>query len=470
MNVKKVLIVVILGNMCVPYNILPLWPFDSTLKIDFNINPDETESVVEKMIKGSLKAFEAIAINPQTGNLFTESFKGFTGNGLQAISETFENPEIKQQMSQATEAATTTAIQEILPHVKKLNREVISTFFNIENAVRIGTPIALAIALPVAGYFGSKIAFRALEKQLLDPRPDIVLPGSKFGRWDRIKRWKEGYKTPPMIFDQSVKERLLEIQNTTTNIQKHISSGKKATYSNLLLYGKPGTGKTLFAQILADETNMDFLPVTAASLLQSGVKGVQYFNDLLAMANKSKYGVIIFVDEADALFVDRNTLNPESDHYKVLNHILALTGSGSDKFMLVAATNHAYLLDEAMGRRFQDRVLMPLPDLSTRIALIDLYNQSVLFNEKENGAAFVKTAQLLFNPQTLKDAADKTDGLSHAEIKDMIVAIRKKAFGSQDGMITRKHITDAVYQAIEKHQAFDADREQQKERLMQKHE
>jgi AAA+ superfamily predicted ATPase len=99
-----------------------------------------------------------------------------------------------------------------------------------------------------------------------------------------------------------------------------------------------------------------------------------------------------------------------------------------------------------------------------------LYNQSVLFNEKENGAAFVKTAQLLFNPQTLKDAADKTDGLSHAEIKDMIVAIRKKAFGSQDGMITRKHITDAVYQAIEKHQAFDADREQQKERLMQKHE
>ena len=62
----------------------------------------------------------------------------------------------------------------------------------------------------------------------------------------------------------------------------------------------------------------------------------------------------------------------------------ALTGDGSNKFMLIAATNHAHVIDEAMGRRFQDRLYMPLPDASTRKDLIELYVNTVLFNEKQN--------------------------------------------------------------------------------------
>lgn len=318
----------------------------------------------------------------------------------------------------------------------------------------------LYTTIPITGYLITKsaeITMDVIRAELLAPKPQILLPGSKYGRWDRINRWRSGYTSPAMIFDSTVKDRLIEIEEKTKNIRDHIRKGKKTTYDNLLLHGKPGTGKTLFAQILADKTNMDFLSVTAASLLQSGVEGIKYFDELLTMANRSKYGVIIFVDEADALFVDRNTLDPSSDHYKILNHILTLTGNGSNKFMLIAATNHAYVMDPAMGRRFQDRVLMPLPSAETRKELIILYSKQALFNTKENNKAFVETAKKLLTPTTINNIVDQTNGLSHSEIKDMIVAMHKKACATKTGMITIAHIHNAVKEAIEKKQALEED-------------
>jgi SpoVK/Ycf46/Vps4 family AAA+-type ATPase len=349
--------------------------------------------------------------------------------------------------------------------IKESFQTIIGSMINLENAIRYGYPIAFWTALSLSGIYGSYVFWKVVEKRLLNPKPDIILPGSKYGYWDRLKRWRAGYASPEMIFNQQVENRLIEIQEKTKNIRNHISKGKTTTYDNLLLHGKPGTGKTLFAQILADYTDMDFLPVTAASLLQSGVEGIKYFNELLDMANRSKYGVILFVDEADALFIDRNHLDPSSDHYKVLNHILALTGTSNNKFMLIAATNHAYIMDEAMGRRFQDRVLMPLPDETTRRALITLYSDMILFDTKKNSTDFVATAESLLPEQIINLIAEKTPGLSHAEIKDMIHAIHKKALATKTGIITHVHINDAVNQALDKMRVLQIEKSKREERF-----
>lgn len=349
--------------------------------------------------------------------------------------------------------------------IKQSFQTIIGSMINLENAIRYGYPIAFWIALSLSGIYGSHVLWKVIEKRLLNPKPDIILPGSKYGYWDRVKRWRAGYISPEMIFNQQVDDRLIEIQEKTKNIRNHIRKGKAATYDNLLLYGKPGTGKTLFAQILADYTDMDFLPVTAASLLQSGVEGIKYFNELLDMANRSKYGLIIFVDEADALFINRNNLDPASDHYKVLNHILALTGASNNKFMLIAATNHAYIMDEAMGRRFQDRVLMPLPDEETRKELIILYSDMVLYNTKKNSDDFIETAKALLPEHVINLIAQSTADLSHAEIKDMIYAMHKKALATTSGILTPKHINDAVNQAIQKMRALQIDKHIREQRF-----
>jgi AAA+ superfamily predicted ATPase len=344
------------------------------------------------------------------------------------------------------------------PELKKTFQLMFGTLLNNENAIRFGWPIALFSIVGISGFYGSRIFWKVLEKNLLSPKPTILQPGSKYGWIDRWKRSRIGYITPPMVFDTTVKERLEEIKEKTKNIRHQILSGNKITYDNLLLYGKPGTGKTLFAQILADETDMDFLSITAASLLQSGIEGIKYFDEIAEMARKSKYGVILFIDEADALFINRDLLNPESDHYKVLNHILAATGNGSDKMMLIAATNHAHIMDPAMGRRFQERIKMPLPNEQTRKALFDLYINQYLFNNTQNSFQFVQTARSIITPAYIDMMVQQTIGLSHAEIKDMIVIMSKKAHASKQGILNEHHVQSAVNQAIEKMNALKKDK------------
>ena len=354
---------------------------------------------------------------------------------------------------------------DMAPELKQTWQTLVGTFLNSENAIRFGWPVALFGIVSISGFYGARTFWRVLEKNILSPKPRILQPGSKYGWYDRWQRKRASYKAPAMIFDGSVKERLEEIQEKTKSILNSIRKGRKLTYDNLLLYGKPGTGKTLFAQILADYTDMDFLCVTAASLLQSGVEGIKYFDELLEMATKSKYGVILFIDEADALFVNRDMLQPDSDHYKVLNHILAATGSGSNKVMMIAATNHAYVMDPAMGRRFQERVKMPLPDQKTREDLLMLYIGEYLCDEIAVGFKANK-ARFIFTTNRITEIAQEIAGLSHAEIKDMVVIMAKKAGMSIDGILTEKHVKGTIAEAIEKKAALKKD----KTRLKKKNE
>ena len=376
---------------------------------------------------------------------------------------------LARNLGGATRSFNTEANQTLFPELSTTFRGFVGSAINKRNVFQFGGLVALSLAITATGYYLTKFLWEFISYKVFNPKPVILLPETTYGRIDRLKRWWNGYTSPPMVFDAAVKERLMEIEDKTKSIRTHNKNRKNKhntmSYDNLLLHGKPGTGKTLFARTLADHTNMDFVATTAASLLQSGVAGVKYFNDIMKMARRSSYGMILFIDEADALFVDRDTLNPDSDHYKVLSHILALTGDGNSTFMLIAATNHAYVMDDAMERRFQDRVLMPLPDNNTRAELIDLYAQKLLFNAHTNGKTFVRTAKNLLNDTTIESLVEQTAGLSHAEIKDLINAIHKKAYAGEQKMITQKHITDAVRQAIEKHTSLIEDQEKKQRRF-----
>jgi hypothetical protein len=281
----------------------------------------------------------------------------------------------------------------------------------------------LLVTPPLVGLLlieGTKIGLKVIKRDILTPKPAILIRKQKplYGRMDRLRRWWSGAKSHDMVFSSEVNDRLIEIEKKTSSLRDLIKSGKNRTYANLLLYGEPGTGKTLFAQVLAEKTNMNFLPVTAASLLQAGVEGIKYFDEIITMANNSSYGTIIFIDEADAFLTDRSRVNPDSEHYKVLSHILSIIDGRSDKFMLIAATNHVSIMDSAMDRRFQDRIFMPLPDEETRTKLIEHYAAQILYNEKQTNAQFVIDAKVLFTPQLITELVEKTAGFSPSEMED----------------------------------------------------
>jgi ATPase family associated with various cellular activities (AAA) len=167
----------------------------------------------------------------------------------------------------------------LFPKIRNIVRDGLGSVYNVRNVLQVVGPIALGTVVSLTAYYGTKFAWAWLQKRILEPKPKVLLPGAKIGRWDRIKRSWNRYASPEAIFQETVKDRLNEIIEKTKIIKKHIKDGKKITYDNLLLHGEPGTGKTLFATLLADATDMDFAPTTAAALLQKGA-GVAYINEL----------------------------------------------------------------------------------------------------------------------------------------------------------------------------------------------
>lgn len=344
-------------------------------------------------------------------------------------------------------------LRDVANNVKvTFNLEKIDEFFTPERAIRYGGIITLMLALP----YGSRLAWNILEKKVLNPEPAVINKQAhpKYGWWDRIRRWWLDYKILPVIFDQSVKDHLIEIEKKTKSIRNSIRAGdKRATYANLLLYGPPGTGKTMFARVLADYTDMDFLPTTAESLMRSS----SAFDDLIAMANKSRYGAIIFIDEADALFYDRarllqSTASDALAQYKTLNHILGSIDQRNNKFMVVVATNFPHVMDKAMHSRFPDKVEMPLPDVSTRQALLRLYCEQELFNEKNNSKEFIHVARSLLNQQKINEIAQKMAGFSPRDIQSLVLSISDVArHATKTGMITAEHIENALNRALQEH-------------------
>lgn len=337
-------------------------------------------------------------------------------------------------------------------HEKQLaNGSARDKLFALQLAMFRGIHLAMPTLMGIFILKGAKIGMKLAKAHALAPNVSILNKKQQplYGRMARIKRYFYGQSLQHMIFNDEIADRLVEIEKKTVLLSNLIKGGKKRYYANLLLHGPSGTGKTLFAQSLAYHTNMDFLPITAASLLQRGIKGIQYFDELIDMANRSAYGAIIFIDEADGLFTDRTLLSPDSDHYKVLEHILSVIDGRSNKFMIVAATNHAHIFDAAMNRRFQDHVLMQLPDKITREELIALYAYQILFNEKETSNQFIAAAKALLTPEVIASIADTIDGLSHAEIADMIEAMRAKA-ELADQILNMHHVENAVKQAVAK--------------------
>ncbi len=412
---------------------------DVSLPFAFNVKLDTSTPITFKPDFSSVGADLGIGV----GQVFSLGARSFadTMSGQEYCNDLSRGMGgFADNMGNAFETFNEKADGKLYPEMSKTFRGFLGTAINPRNAWQFGGTVALSIAVAVTGYYFTKFLWELITYKVFNPKPVIVLPGTTYGWWDRTQRWWNGYKTPVMICDESVEVRLTDIEEKTKKIRAHNrtrkNKKKQLTYDNLLLCGEPGTGKTLFARVLADLTDMDIIITTAASLLQSGVQGIKYFNDMMRMAQKSKYGLILFIDEADALFVDRDTLSPDSDHYKVLSHILAMTGQGSNKFMLIAATNHAKVMDSAMGRRFQDRVDMPLPGFATRIALITAYVKQELD----------KHLQAIFSAEKINEIANRVEGLSHAEIADMIRSIGKSAYASA----STNYIDDAVENALNK--------------------
>ncbi|KCZ77060.1 hypothetical protein H311_01934 [Anncaliia algerae PRA109] len=180
--------------------------------------------------------------------------------------------------------------------------------------------------------------------------------------------------------------------------------GLRGPPKGLLLFGPPGTGKTMIGKCIANEVNATFFSISSSSLTSKWVgEGEKMVRALFYLARKMQPSVI-FVDEIDSLLSQRQENENEGTRRIKTEFLVQFDGVGTDsedKILLIGATNRPQEIDEAARRRLVKRIYVPLPKKNARMLMI----RNLLHDLKNN-----------LSESDLETVAEKTEGYSGSDM------------------------------------------------------
>ena len=172
-------------------------------------------------------------------------------------------------------------------------------------------------------------------------------------------------------------KRLLRQNLVILPMRPDIAKGLLAPWKSVLFYGPPGTGKTFLAKAVATECKRTFFNVTSATITSRfHGESEKLVSHLFTLAQQMAPSTIFF-DEIDSIASQRGTSNEGEASRRMKAQLLtALEGidgaSDDSRIFVLAATNFPWDLDEALLRRFQKRIYIPLPDEEGRAAIMKM--------------------------------------------------------------------------------------------------
>ncbi|KAJ2083030.1 hypothetical protein H4R24_001146 [Coemansia sp. RSA 988] len=212
---------------------------------------------------------------------------------------------------------------------------------------------------------------------------------------------------------------------------EYFSKGVLRRYgvSGILLFGPPGTGKTMLAKAVAKESGSVVLNIRASDIYDKYVgEGEKLAEAVFTLARKLA-PCVIFIDEVDALFSARSSGEPNKFRRDIMNQIMsewdglnttrkpggspgAVEKSGTaPQVMVMAATNRPFDLDDAILRRLPRRILVDLPGEDDRAKILGIHLKG----------------EELDSDVDLKALAKRTDSFSGSDLKNLCVAAAQVA-------------------------------------------
>lgn len=182
------------------------------------------------------------------------------------------------------------------------------------------------------------------------------------------------------------KEEVGELVNFLKDPARFTRVGGKIP-RGVLMVGPPGTGKTLLARAIAGEAEVPFFSISGSDFVEMFVGvGASRVRDLFEQAKKNS-PCIIFIDEIDAVGRRRGAGlgGGHDEREQTLNAMLVQMDGfeGNEGIIVVAATNRPDVLDPALLRpgRFDRQVVVPLPDVTGREAILKIHMRRVPLEE-----------------------------------------------------------------------------------------
>ena len=204
--------------------------------------------------------------------------------------------------------------------------------------------------------------------------------------------------------------------------------------SGVLLHGAPGTGKTMLAKAVANETDATFIKMAGSELVRKFIgEGARLVRDLFDLAAEREPAVI-FIDEIDAVASKRTDSKTSGDAevQRTMMQLLSEMDGFDDRgeVRIIAATNRFDMLDEAILRpgRFDRLIEIPKPDEEGRRKILEIHTREMNVDDDVDFA----------------DLATELSGYSGADIESLVTESGMFAIRDDRTTVERRDFEDAI--------------------------